>query len=298
MSIKWFGSFMLALCAGFALPQLSHAATISVDQAECLPIEDNGLITVRADGEPGGSTVRVYFRRLHEEVEDFYYVAARPEGRGNYWAVLPKAEDEALEERKLARNENGSDNSSNSAGEDWAEWWRAKERSEDRDPNDDLDDDLIRERASRGKQERRDWLEKIDDATLQAWLQDLENEPTEYFATINDATGQRIARSEMKVVEVRRECAVELTDRQLGEAENLTVGETAEWEEGERVFHWLCDGVVTRVDPNDVLRNDEFCRACVIAWWQKKDVLIPAVVVPPTIIISARPSPPISPSLP
>jgi len=277
-------------------PILGNAATGSVDQAECLPIEDNGLITLQAADEPGGSSVRVYFRRLHEEVEDFYYVVARPEGQGQYWAVLPKAEDELLEERNLTREP--EPDQGNDIEDDWAKWWREKERSDDRDPNDDLDEELIRERASRGKQERRDWLQEIDDAMLQDWLEGLENEPTEYFATVHDATGQRIARSEMKVVEVREECEVEFTEQQWGEAENLTVGETAEWEEGERVFHWLCDGVVTRIDPLGVLRNDEFCRACVIAWWKKKEVLIPAVLVPPAIVISTRPNPPISPSLP
>ena len=294
MRVQWFGIVLLALGVGLTFPQLSRGATVSVDQAECLPIEDNGLITLQATGEPAGSSVRVYFRRLHEEVEDFYYVVARPEGQGKYWSVLPKAENEILEEKNLVRDPG----TNNEVSEDWANWWREKERSEDRDPNDDLNEELIRERASRGKQERRDWLQDIDDAMLQDWLKGLENEPTEYFATVHDATGQRIARSKMKVAEVRRECNTELTEQQLGEADNLTVGETAGWEDGERVFHWLCDGVVTRVDPDGILRNDEFCRACIIAWWKKKEVLIPSVLVPPAIVISSRPNPPISPAFP
>lgn len=282
-------AFVLALLFSIA----GQAATVNVDQAECLPIGDNGLIMLSASEEPRGSTVRVYFRRLHEEVEDFYYVQARPDGVGRYWAVLPKAEDEVLERFDFER-----DADDDNLEDGWADWWRAKEQSDHRDPTDVLDDEVIRERASRGKQEPRDWLEKIDDATLQTWLEGLENEPTEYFATVNDANGQRIARSEMKVVEVRNDCDVMLTPVQEGEAENLVVGETADWEEGERVFHWLCDGVVTRIDPEGVLRSDEICRACVIAWWKKKEVLIPSLLVPPAIVIASEPSPPISPVLP
>ncbi len=280
------------LTFGLASSLNAQAPTVSVDQAECLPIEENGLVTTSVTHQPGGSEVRVYFRRLHEEVEDFYYVVARPAGPESYWAVLPEAEDEELEPRQFERD-------GNDAPEDgWAEWWREKVSTDDRDPNDDLDEDIIRERASRGRSERRDWMEALDDAALQEWLETLENEPTEYFATIHDMEGNRIARSDMKVAEVRESCEIELTEQQAGEAENLTVGETAEWEKGERVFHWLCDGVVTRIDPFRVLRSDGRCRACIIAWWQKKEILIPAIIIPPTIVISTRDDPPVSPSGP
>ena len=280
------------LTVGLTASLSAQAPTVSVDQAECLPIEENGLVTASVTNQPGGSEVRVYFRRLHEEVEDFYYVVARPEGPGRYWAVLPEAEDEELEARQFERDLD------NDPGDDWAEWWREKVATEDRDPNDDLDQDLIRERASQGRSERRDWMEALDDAALQQWLETLENEPTEYFATVHDMEGNRIARSDMKVAEVRSSCDIELTEQQIGESENLTVGETAEWAKGEEIFHWLCDGVVTRIDPLRVLRADERCRACVIAWWQKKEVLIPAIVIPPTIVISTRDDPPVSPSEP
>ncbi|MCB1037074.1 MAG: hypothetical protein KDD47_24820, partial [Acidobacteria bacterium] len=239
---------------------VAQTPTISVDQAECLPIAENGLVTATVSNQPGGSEARIYFRRLHEEVEDFYYVVARPSGPGRYWAVLPEAEDEDLEPRRFDRDEDDNPD------DNWAEWWREKINTDDRDPNDDLDQDIIRERAARGRTERRDWLEALDDVALQEWLESLENEPTEYFGALYDAEGNRIARSAMKVVEVRESCEVELTDQQLGESENLTVGETAEWEKGEKVFHWLCDGVVTRIDPTRTLRSDEKCRACVIAW--------------------------------
>lgn len=280
------------LALGLAVSSYAQAPTASVDQAECLPIAENGLVTASVSDLPGGSEVRVYFRRLHEEVEDFYYVVAQPEGPNRYWAVLPEAEDEELEPRRFNRDEDGNPD------DDWAEWWREKVDQTDRDPNDTLDDEIIEERASKGRTERRDWLEALDDAALQAWLETLENEPTEYFSAIYDAQGNRLARSDMKVVEVRESCEVELTEKQEGVSENLTVGETAEWERGEDIFHWLCDGVVTRIDVNGILRADERCRACVIAWWQKKEVLIPAIVVPPAIIISTRDDPPVSPSGP
>ena len=282
--------YLLALTLSLSVQ--AQTPTVSIDQAECLPIEENGLVTASVTDQPGGSEVRVYFRRLHEEVEDFYYVVARPSGPDTYWAVLPEAEDEELEPRRFDRDEDENPE------DDWAEWWREKVSTDDRDPNDDLDQEIIEERASRGRTERRDWLEALDDIALQEWLESLENEPTEYFSALYDMEGNRIARSDMKVVEVRESCEVELTEQQLGESENLTVGETAEWEKGERVFHWLCDGIVTRIDPLRVLRSDEHCRACVIAWWQRKEILIPAVLVPPAVVISTRDDPPVSPSGP
>lgn len=286
---------LMTILALFGSQLLSaQDVSVSLDQAECLPIGENGLVTATVENAPGGSSVRIYFRRLHEEVEDFYYVIARPSGGGRHWAVLPEAEDEELEERDLDGDFDDDDNPE----EGWAEWWRTKVTVDDRDPNDDLDQELIEERAAQGRSEPREWLEALDDATLQEWLEGLENEPAEYFGTVYDDTGKRIARSDMKVVEVRDDCEVELTEQQEGESENLTIGETAEWERGERVFHWLCDGIVSRINPLDILRADDHCRACVIAWWQKKEILIPALLVPPAIVISNRDDPPVSPSAP
>ena len=65
--------------------------------------------------------------------------------------------------------------------------------------------------------------------------------------------------------------------RQRGVAQNLTVGETSPQQQGKKVLGFLCDGVVTRVNSAGVRRSDEVCRACVIAWWQRKAVLIPAI---------------------
>jgi len=36
---------------------------------------------------------------------------------------------------------------------------------------------------------------------------------------------------------------------------------------------------VTRIDPAGILRADEACRACVVAWWRKPGVIIPAAIL-------------------
>ncbi|MEM9291324.1 MAG: hypothetical protein AAGD01_06570 [Acidobacteriota bacterium] len=277
------------------------ATTVTVDQAECLPVADNGLITLTVDEDFGGSEVRVYFRRLHQEVEDFYYVIAEPYEPGRYWAVLPKAEDEVLERYDLDReNYPDAPDIDDVDDDDWADWWRAKEGSADRNPTGDLDDELIEERASLGKERGRNWMETLDDATFQRWLEELEYEPTEYFGSVFDPQGNEITRSPMKVVEVQEDCPDQLSDEQRGFAENLTVGETALWSEGEEVFHWLCDGIVNRIDPNGILRADEICRVCFVAWWQKEELLIPAAAA--TLIgggvIASDDDDPVTPILP
>ncbi len=43
------------------------------------------------------------------------------------------------------------------------------------------------------------------------------------------------------------------------------MGETLESQQDEVVFHWLCDGIVSRVDFEEVLRPDKVCRSCVVA---------------------------------
>ena len=83
-----------------------------------------------------------------------------------------------------------------------------------------------------------------------------------------------VARSESQVVPVTRDCRVQLSPKERGVAENLTVGETSPKQQGKKVLAFLCDGVVTRVNSAGVRRSDEVCRACVVAWWQRKAVLI------------------------
>lgn len=290
---------LLLLSTFLAAPVFAQNATISVDveAPACLPVGENGVVTASVANEPGGSTVRIYFRRLHEEVEDFYFVVATPAGPGTYRAVLPQAEDEELEEKKLERDRRPGDEDTQDS---WAEWWKAKEGSTDRDPNDDLNRNLIEERAQRGKNLRRDWMMGMSDAELQNWLQGLENEPAEYYGEILDASGALVARSPMKVVEVRHDCDFALTPAQQGESENLVIGETAPWEEGKDPFHWQCEGIVSRYDVDGILRVDRRCRACVIVWWQRKEILVPAAAaaIATGVIIADRNGPPASPSEP
>lgn len=255
-----------------ALPAAAFAQSpiVSVDPIACLPVAEHAVVTARVADEPGGSTVRLHFRRLHQEVEDFYYVEMEPRGGGQYWAALPKPADETLDEKRLEDAERDEERENA-----WAAWWRAKEASDDRDPNDDLNEQIIEERASRGKRVDRDWLLGLTLAELEELLEELENEPAELYATVVDASGRELARSPMTSTLVREDCRVSLTAEERGRAGNLVIGETASWQAGKKVFHWLCDGIVSRIDPSDVLRGDELCRACVVAL-ARPEMLLPA----------------------
>lgn len=90
------------------------------------------------------------------------------------------------------------------------------------------------------------------------------NEAVEYYAAMMDAEERVLAASEILMAPVREECDFNLTEKQLGEAENLTVGETSPDQAGEEVEGFLCQGIVSRVNARGVLRGDERCRACVI----------------------------------
>lgn len=208
-----------ALLVSLGAPAL--AVTVEVGELPCLPKEQNAAVTARVLPEVGGSSVRLYFRRLNHLGAD-YYVEFMAAGDGEYWSVFPKPED-----RRQGRLTD--------------EWW---ERLRDRD-------------WVRGRE--REWLE--------GWMAGLEYEASEYWVAVLDARGEPLGRSEVRVVEVRepRDCPSELSPRQRGWAQNLTVGETVESQVGGEVFHWLCDGVVTRIGADGVLRADEYCRACVVA---------------------------------
>ena len=294
------GSLIIAASMSLAVAtgaQAQEPLRVEAEPVECLPVGDNGVAYAQVTNNVADTEVRLYFRRMHDAVEDLYYVRMKPEGQGRYWGVFPKAEDREVQRHDLAEQRESSQDQY-----DWAQWWRDKDASEDRNPNNDLDQDLIRERASQGKLESRDWMSEMDDATFQDWLEQLENEPTEYFTSVHDYAGNRLAKSQTQVVEVRDNCRADLTEKQLGEAANLTVGETAYWQKAEGLFHWLCDGIVSRIDPLSILRGDGACRACVIAWWKSPDVLVPSVGVAgvgTTVVVVNQSDPaPVSPSEP
>lgn len=86
----------LALAAVFAGPALAQsapgAAGIEVEDVDCIPNNDNGLVSADVPAVPGGAEVRLYFR--WDDHGPFYYVAMAPEGAGRWWATPPKPIDE------------------------------------------------------------------------------------------------------------------------------------------------------------------------------------------------------------
>ena len=278
---------LLSLLAAAAIPA-SAETTVSVDEVPCLEVGENSPVHVRVEGDLAGSDVRFYFRRLHDVVEDFYWVRLHPQGEGHYWGVIPQPTDDELKKRELERMVEDRDLLTPRLREDndsefdkyrRALWWRYKERTKHRNPNGDLDQDRIEERANYGRQEQRHWMDKLTNRELEEFLRELEYEPAEYFAAVYDARGQEVAASDVDVTRVEDRCDNEVKGQEEGLAENLTVGETASWQIGEEVFHWKCEGVITRINARGEFRGDDVCRACVIAWWHKQSFLIPTSAV-------------------
>jgi hypothetical protein len=112
------------------------------------------------------------------------------------------------------------------------------------------------------------------------------NERVELYAALVDPAGKVAARSEPQMVKVSSDCRVQLNAKERGVADNLTVGETSPKQQGKKILAFLCDGVVTRINSEGVRRSDEVCRACVIAWWQRKAVVIPAAAALVGIVVT------------
>lgn len=272
--------------------------SVEVEQLACLPVSDNGVVRARVEDPIPDTEVRLYFRRLHHLVEDAYWIAMEPAGGGEYWATFPQPAAEELERFGLEARRIETDEQRDNP---FAAWWLAKDTSTDRDPNEDLDDEVIRERASEGKLLERDWMRAMSLEEVQDWLEGQRYEPAEYLVTVVDPQGRTLARSPLRVVAVTDDCPVDLTLQEQGFANNLVIGETAFWQQGEEPFHWLCDGIVSRVGPEDVLRADGVCRACVVAAFPAPALLIPALAgggVGIADIIEGDDEPPVSPSQP
>lgn len=240
---------------------LSAQTSITTDQVACVPVRENAVIWATVADKQPSATVRLYFRRLNDVVEDLYFVNMIPSAEaGRYWGILPKPEKREPDRHEISRQRDEI-----AEANEWAAWWREKEASEDRNPTGDLDDGEIREHASRGRLESRHWMNQLSTEEFQKWLEGLKYEPVDYFVAVVGPSAQIIAQSPMMVGEVKSQssCKVELAPEQLGEAANLVIGETAPWQVGEPVFHWMCDGVVTRIGENNVKRADESCRGCV-----------------------------------
>lgn len=120
-----------------------------------------------------------------------------------------------------------------------------------------------------------------------------ENQSVEYYVDVVDGMGKSVARSTTVTSPVKDDCAVTLDARQAGVAENLVVGETAPPQIGERVMGFLCDGIISRIGPDGVIRADQICRRCIVAWWENREVIAPSAgLVTTGILIDKRdPSP-------
>lgn len=81
---------LLAAGAALLVATAVHAQSIDIEQLQCLPTGDNGLVKATAANEPAGESPRLYFRwRDHGE---FYWVELEPAGGGRYWGVFPRPE--------------------------------------------------------------------------------------------------------------------------------------------------------------------------------------------------------------
>ncbi|MEM6457590.1 MAG: hypothetical protein AAF772_21055 [Acidobacteriota bacterium] len=327
-----FGALLGAVLLCAASPVFAQTAggsiAIEPEPLACLPVGDRGnepdippdarpedVIDERADNAitfatvrnlPTDAEVRLYFRRLHDTVEDLYYVRMYPVGTDRFEGIFPEAEARELTRYDLGDGELDKraafpDQQPEFRDDDyrWSAWWKAKEVTDSRNPTGELDKEIIDERAQQGRLISRHWLAAQDDETIERWLMRQTNEPAEYFIAVHDAQGARLERTDTFVSEVRDDCEVPLNARQLSRAENLVIGETSLWQIGEIPFHWLCDGLVSRVNIYGVLRGDEVCRACVIAWWKRAAPYAIAGAVTGIAIISADdPDDPVSPVLP
>jgi len=138
--------------------------------------------------------------------------------------------------------------------------WAALPKPEDKNQQELTDEwwEVVKTRdwmQYRGR--NREWLEN--------WLGEQDHEAAEVFAALVDADGRMLERSEVQLVQVRNstDCPEELDPKQQGEAGNLTVGETNSLQEDRGLFHWLCDGVVSRISIGGVLDADTACRHCI-----------------------------------
>ena len=140
----------------------------------------------------------------------------------------------------------------------------------------------------------RDWLEGHDREWLETWLEERDQEAAEYYVAVYNAAGDLLGRTPTALVEVwpADRCYEALSPLQAGWAENLTVGETTDVQARRCLFHWLCDGVVTRIGFEGVLRPDECCRACVVAGFLPQAA---AGIALPGIITQRREVSPVQP---
>jgi hypothetical protein len=147
------------------------------------------------------------------------------------------------------------------------------------------------------------WVDLEHDGPGRYWAvppkPDKHNQQVEYYATLLDAAGKELVRSDSRKVKVTGDCKVALNPKQFGVAQNLIVGETDDKQAKKGVLGFLCDGIVTRVNPQNIRRADDTCRTCAVAWFLAEPVLAPLLsgaLVGVTTIVIDKPEP--SPSRP
>ena len=152
-------------------------------------------------------------------------------------------------------------------------WWSALPRPEERSQH-RLDDgwwEILRQR---------DWMQQPgrDRAWLEGWLEERRYEAAEVYAAVHAPDGEQLERSDVQLVAVlpAEDCPIELDARETGWAENLTIGETTELQTGRPLFHWLCEGIVTRISAEGIRRADGYCRPCVVGWSETRRADEPA----------------------
>lgn len=200
-----------ALAAGPTFAQAAGGGIV-VEDVECIPNNDNGVVSATIPNVPSGAEARLYFR--WDEHGPYYWVEMTTEGGNRWWATPPK-------------------------------------------PTDD-------------------------------------NHQVEYYAGTVAADGTMIAQSEPILAPVTEDCDVELNPKERGMADNLVVGETTDEQMGDDVLGFLCDGIISRVGPDGVMRADSICRRCIIAWWDRPEALLPAAAAIGgiTTVVEASPSRP------
>jgi len=185
------------------------------------------------------------------------------------------------------------------AGQTARLYFRWDRDDNDRDKNEKIDrngkGDLVRKAFY--------WVNMESEPGGRSWAippkPERKNQRVIYYGAIVDSLGTVVARTDEKRAPVRRDCDVNLTVRERGVAQNLTIGETIREQQGDKVWGFLCDGVVTRISFENVRRADEECRACVVAWWRKNTLLLPPIIGTPIVgIITREGDPEPSPSRP
>lgn len=113
----------------------------------------------------------------------------------------------------------------------------------------------------------RDWVDGRDRAWFEDYFEDQQHELAEFYVSVHDASGIEVRKAATRLAEVwdAEDCETRLTLRESGWSQNLTIGETTQAQIDKPVFHWLCDGVVTRISSRGLWRADQYCRGCVVA---------------------------------